>query len=483
MNPLFPFNTYIPDCEPHVFNNRVYIYGSHDLGKTYCEGSYEVFSADINDLTNWTSIGISYNKEEDLLIPKIRKDMYAPDAVKGNDGRYYLYYCLSNKAASHGYSTPIRVAVSDNPDGPYKFYGYVKDKNGNPYCEFLNFDPAVINDDGTIRLYYGAWFPFFQYRGLKTILGIFSSFYFQRKLSEVLKRKADFMGGIEVELEDDMLTIKGPGKHVTPIYPKGTSFEKHPFFEASSIRKFNNTYYFIYSSIYGHELCYATSKYPDKEFVFKGVLISNGDIGLDGIKPKDRRNYTGNNHGSILNIGESYYIFYHKMTHRDWYHRVGCAERLKMNPDGTFEQAEMTSMGLSDLLKDKGTYNTSICSTLTDHHMPHINPFLRKTMPAIMDDGKEYYIQRIKNKTIIGFKYFNFTGEDRTISVKVRGKAKGYFIIKDGYDGKEIARIDINPSKDWTDLKSNNFSIQGSTSLFFEFKGRGKLDFKSITIE
>lgn len=47
--------------------------------------------------------------------------MYAPDCVKGNDGRYYLYYCLSGKGASHGYSIPVRVAVSDNPDGPFKF--------------------------------------------------------------------------------------------------------------------------------------------------------------------------------------------------------------------------------------------------------------------------------------------------------------------------------------------------------------------------
>ena len=26
----FPLDTYIPDGEPHVFGNRVYIYGSHD---------------------------------------------------------------------------------------------------------------------------------------------------------------------------------------------------------------------------------------------------------------------------------------------------------------------------------------------------------------------------------------------------------------------------------------------------------------------
>ena len=29
-NPYLPSYEYIPDGEPHIFNNRLYIYGSHD---------------------------------------------------------------------------------------------------------------------------------------------------------------------------------------------------------------------------------------------------------------------------------------------------------------------------------------------------------------------------------------------------------------------------------------------------------------------
>ena len=29
-NPYLPLNEYIPDGEPHVFGDRVYVYGSHD---------------------------------------------------------------------------------------------------------------------------------------------------------------------------------------------------------------------------------------------------------------------------------------------------------------------------------------------------------------------------------------------------------------------------------------------------------------------
>lgn len=29
-NPILPLTTYIPDGKPHVFGNRVYLYGSHE---------------------------------------------------------------------------------------------------------------------------------------------------------------------------------------------------------------------------------------------------------------------------------------------------------------------------------------------------------------------------------------------------------------------------------------------------------------------
>ena len=41
-NPYLPLTEYVPDGEPHVFDGRVYIYGSHDKteGTAYCEQDY-----------------------------------------------------------------------------------------------------------------------------------------------------------------------------------------------------------------------------------------------------------------------------------------------------------------------------------------------------------------------------------------------------------------------------------------------------------
>ena len=38
-NPYLPFYEFVPDGEPHIFGDRVYLYGSHDIfdGKICCE--------------------------------------------------------------------------------------------------------------------------------------------------------------------------------------------------------------------------------------------------------------------------------------------------------------------------------------------------------------------------------------------------------------------------------------------------------------
>ena len=90
VNPFLPLDRYIPDGEPHVFGDRVYLFGSHDKegGETFCMLSYEIFSAPVDDLGSWTSKGINYRAEQDPLSKATgRPYMYAPDCVRGNDGR------------------------------------------------------------------------------------------------------------------------------------------------------------------------------------------------------------------------------------------------------------------------------------------------------------------------------------------------------------------------------------------------------------
>lgn len=62
MNPYLPLWEYVPDGEPRIWGDRLYVYGSHDVaGSTqFCEGDYVVWSAPLDDLGSWKYEGISY---------------------------------------------------------------------------------------------------------------------------------------------------------------------------------------------------------------------------------------------------------------------------------------------------------------------------------------------------------------------------------------------------------------------------------------
>ena len=95
-NPYLPSWEYIPDGEPYVFGDRVYVYGSHDYfnGYVFCMGDYVCWSAPVDDLGNWRYEGVIYPKTADPLNPEGKMCLYAPDVTVGPDGRYYLYYVI-----------------------------------------------------------------------------------------------------------------------------------------------------------------------------------------------------------------------------------------------------------------------------------------------------------------------------------------------------------------------------------------------------
>lgn len=87
-NPYMPLWEHVPDGEPRVFEHngekRVYVYGSHDTEKTcYCGKDQVVWSAPVDDLTNWTCHGVCYTATDGSIL-------YAPDVIKKGD-TYYLY--------------------------------------------------------------------------------------------------------------------------------------------------------------------------------------------------------------------------------------------------------------------------------------------------------------------------------------------------------------------------------------------------------
>lgn len=388
-NPYLPFWEYIPDGEPRVFGDRVYIYGSHDIAgaDAFCDHKLMVWSASVDDLNNWQCHGDIFHTRDDrdhtADVDWTDGQLFAPDVVE-KDGKYYLYaYMVSSKGC---------VAVSDRPEGPFKLlsqYQYSMPDDTEGFDRGIFIDPGVlVDDDGKAYIY----------------CGFLSSY--------MAELNADNMYEIiDGSFKKDILSAKEP----------------HMFFEACSPRKVGNTYYIIYSIQRASCLAYATSKSPTGPFTYRGVIIDNG-IDYPG----------GNDHGSICCIKGQWYIFYHRMTNNTIFSRRGCVEKIEILEDGTIPQVEMTSLGFEDALNPYKITPADIACVLTGG--------------AFITERNEFerFVANIKDGCVIGYKYYDF-GEDyssKTMQFVAKLRSLGcnchISIVLDDYEnGPEIGICDV----------------------------------------
>lgn len=296
-NPYLPNWEYIPDGEPRVFGDRIYVYGSHDRKDSidFCDYKLKVWSAPVSDPTKWVCHGDIFRSRDGHDSPSdvdwTDELLFAPDVVE-RGGKYYLYAYIVNAKGC--------VAVADRPEGPFRLLSRYEYDIPNHYDNGTFIDPGVlVDDDGRVYIYCG------------------------------------YQGSYMCELKDNMYEAV-PGSYKLDIIPTA---EPHRFFEACSPRKINGTYYLIYSPQRGSCLDYATSDSPTGPFTYRGTIIDNG-IDFPG----------GNDHGSVCCVNGQWYIFYHRMTNGTIMSRRGCVERIEILSDGTIPQVEMTSLGFEESL-------------------------------------------------------------------------------------------------------------------------------------
>ena len=297
-NPYLPLWEYIPDGEPRVFGSRVYVYGSHDrVGHDqFCDYVLKCWSAPVDDLGHWTDHGVIFRTRDTFDHPadtdwtKEHNELYAPDVVE-KDGKYYLFaYIIGAKGC---------VAVSDRPEGPFTLLGRYKYTIPDSVCVNGWFiDPGVlVDDDGQVYIACGFEHSFIA----------------------------------KIEPQDMTHVLDGPYlEHIIPCQVTENGGFTDPdsrFYEAASLRKIGDTYYFIYSPKRGSRLAYATSDKPMGPYTYRGYIVDNG---VD--YP------AGNNHGSICRIGNQWYIFYHRMTNGSVMSRRACVEKIEILPDGTIPE-------------------------------------------------------------------------------------------------------------------------------------------------
>ena len=419
-NPILPLWECIPDGEPRQFGNRVYLYGSHDRYgySQFCDYKLKCWSAPIDNLNDWTCHGHIFQTRPDTdhesSVPHTDHELYAPDVVE-KDGKYYLYTYIAG--------APGCVSVSDRPEGPFKFlstYEYAPEDAGD---NGIYNDPGVlVDDDGKVYVYYG------------------------------------FEGSNMNELDPETMYKVIPGSLKKRVVDdrREVPAEKR-FYEASSPRKIGNTYYIIYSPRKGSLLAYATSDSPTGPFTARGYIIDNG-VDFPG----------GNNHGSLVKVGDQWYIFYHRMTNNSVFSRRACVEKVEILPDGSIPTVEMTSLGFEESLSPYKPVKAEIACVLIGGCFVTEKDLFKRVVTQVTDG------------CVIGYKYFDF-GEDYStktmeLAVKVTGmgcKGKLHVLI----DGTET---DINASaeddiiSESENKQDNNEAASTEVPEFVEYSSLSK---------
>jgi arabinoxylan arabinofuranohydrolase len=285
-NPISPPGIYIADPSSHVFDGKLYIYGSSDDSPDYyCSDRHDVLST--SDLKNWTLTKNTFSsKGKNDQVPYNDAVLFAPDVAYKN-GTYYLYYCQPDRKFAEG------VASSKSPLGPF-----VNGKAINLYGK-NQIDPCVfVDDDGQAYYIWGQ---------------------FQAKMA---KLKPNMLEIDSSTIKDNVVTEK-----------------EHFFHEGGYMVKRNDIYYFVYAHMgrAGRPTClgYATSRSPMGPFKYGGVIIDN-----DHCDPE-----SWNNHGSLVEFNKQWYVFYHRSTHGSKMMRKACVEPIFFNKDGSINEVEMTTQG------------------------------------------------------------------------------------------------------------------------------------------
>lgn len=454
-NPYMPLWEHVPDGEPRVFEyngeKRVYVYGSHDIEKSeYCGRDQVVWSAPVDDLTNWTCHGVCYTATDGSIL-------YAPDVVEKN-GTYYLY-------AAEAKGQRVMVAESRNPAGPFV----------NPRKTELGFDPGILVDnDGRVYAYWG------------------------------------FCHSFCGELNDDMATLKEGTFHDHPLlhapvpWNLGEDAEhigaEDAFFEASSPRKIMGKYVYLYSKRTINNvpelgvfepnngfLSYKVSDKPLEGFKDGGDISFNGGEILQNADGSGTMTYRwGNNHGGLVQINEQWYIFYHRQTGTDEFSRQGMIEPVDvaLGKDGKLYIGKIT-------YKD-GEPVSSVPVEMTSQGVQVNGLDARKWISAgyachLHGGKKNAYIKAVYDKTddvtapIVnisdglkaGYRYLQFgLKSPLTISVQIEAMENITVNVRaDSHDGKIITTFSMNKGEKECTSRLDS-SLLGKHAVYFEFRSK-----------
>ncbi len=412
-NPLIT-NQFTADPTARVFDGKMYVFPSHDIispvepeKEWFCMADYHVFSSD--NLTQWRDHGKILDQKDVPWGNPEGYSMWAPDCVKGKDGRYYFFF---PNAPKEGRGFGVGVAIADRPEGPYKAEPEnIKGISG--------IDPCVLQaSDGNNYIFWGGG-------GLRVA-----------KLKDNLLELADDNPTQTVKFGDREMTMIGAD--AAQGLPEG--FKEGPFaFEH------NGKYYLTYPWVRGKKgekgidgkptdnhtetLAYAISDNPMGPYEYKGLIM------------EEHYNHCWTNHHSIVNYKGQWYLFYH---HNDLSpnfdkNRSICADSLFFNEDGTIQLVKPTRRGVGLVKGDQKIQIDRYSSATPKVKTEFLDP--KKTF-----DGWFITMPKAEKVTFNGVDFGCYAPAQVTIRYRAKKAAEATVSVA----GQRIT-IKLSPSADWAD--------------------------------
>ncbi len=467
-NPLLA-NSFSADPTAIEYNGRVYVYMSNDSQEHAGRGdqdenkytyitSLHIISSD--DMVNWTDHG-TCNIAGKKGVNSYTGCCWAPcityKKINGKD-QFFLYY------TNGGYQ--IGVAVADSPIGPFR--DEYKAPFIGPYTANISeadpLDPAVFTDnDGKSYLVWGA----------------------------DCNRSPDEKHYPRIrQLSDDMLSFTG----------EETVIEAPYFFEDAGINRIGDKYYFSYCSDWNERsgsykdlskcsIAYMVADSPMGPYTYVGEVLPNcGNV----FKDDKGEGVWANNHHSITQFQNEYYMFYHTMTLKtemgiQFGGRSTHVNKLQVNADGTLGLIQQDFAGVpqlkgfdpyqsvSGLVSSNNAGMQSIRSTVVTRTQGD----KEVTDYVIPEDGAR--MEAVKSRKDYRYSWLSIKGADfgdtspTTFQATLKGYSKGSVnlrICADDLDGKEIVNaIVIFDEYGDASISVPTGAITGKHDLYIEFDG------------
>lgn len=415
-NPIVQ-TAYTADPAPLVYNDKLYLYTSHDEDDStwFTMNDWKLYSTD--DMVNWTEhpTPLSFKTFE-----WARGDAWAAQCIE-RDGKFYMYVPVTDRKGE----SAIGVAVANSPYGP--FY----DPLGTPLvqADFGNIDPTVfIDDDGQAYLYWGN--P--------------NCFY--------------------VKLNKDMISYEGE-IHAVPMKPEsfgrreGNPKRATLYEEAPWLYKRKGAYYLFYAGgpIPEH-LAYATSDSPEGPWKYGGTVMA-----------KEGGSFT--NHPGIVDFRGKTYLFYHdaSLPGGSGFTRSVCVREMDFGRDGKVNPVKMVKEGVEKGLKPLCPYRKVEAETMA----------WSKRMKSDYNSQVGVFVTALRNGSYTRVRDVDF-GEKAPSRILARlSTTHNADIVMevrlDGLEGQVLAELKVprtGGSDRWKLVEKQIPQVTGVHDLYFIFKGK-----------